>query len=250
MVERRHAPKHAVITGATRGIGWAVAQRLAADGLRVTLLGRDAARATERAASIGAASSVCDVGDAAAVERCFAALGPVDLLVNNAGIAESAPLLKSDDAQFLRLFEVNLLGVVRCTRAVLPGMLERGWGRVVNVASTAGLRGYAYTSAYAASKHAVVGLTRSLALETAKRGVTINAVCPGFVATGMTEVTLDNIVAKTGRTREQALAELTATNPQGRLVQPDEVAAAVSFLCGDDAASITGQAIAIAGGEV
>ncbi|MDB5364341.1 MAG: short-chain dehydrogenase [Rhodospirillales bacterium] len=243
------AERHAVVTGATRGIGWAIARRLAEDGVRVTLIGRDMKRLVERASSIGADFVACDVTDAEAVGHAFAGLDHVDMLINNAGIAESAPFLKSDDAQFQRMFDVNVLGAVRCTRHVLPGMIEAGWGRVVNVASTAGLRGYGYIAAYAASKHALVGVTRSLALETAKRGVTVNAVCPGFTETDMTETTLDRIVEKTGRTREQAMAELTASNPQGRLVQPDEVAAAVAFLCGDGAASITGQAIAIAGGE-
>jgi NAD(P)-dependent dehydrogenase (short-subunit alcohol dehydrogenase family) len=249
MADRKAAQRHAVVTGATRGIGWAIARRLSDDGVRVTMIGRDMKRLVERASMLGADFLACDLTDADAVGHAFSDLEHVDMLVNNAGVAESAPFLKSDDAQFQRMFEVNVLGAVRCTRHVLPGMVEAGWGRVVNIASTAGLRGYSYVAAYAASKHALVGVTRSLALETARRGVTVNAVCPGFTETDMTETTLDRIVEKTGRTREQARTELTAGNPQGRLVQPDEVAAAVAFLCRDDAGSITGQAIAVAGGE-
>jgi NAD(P)-dependent dehydrogenase (short-subunit alcohol dehydrogenase family) len=243
------AERHAVVTGATRGIGWAIARRLAEDGVRVTLIGRDMKKLVERASSIGADFQACDLTDGEAVTATFAEIGPADMLINNAGIAESAPFLKSDDAQFQRMFDVNVLGAVRCTRAALPAMLDAGWGRIVNVASTAGLHGFGYIAAYAASKHALVGVTRSLALEVAKRGVTVNAVCPGYVETDMTETTLERIMAKTGRTREQAMAELAAANPQGRLLQPEEVAASVAYLCGDGAAWVTGQAIEIAGGE-
>jgi NAD(P)-dependent dehydrogenase (short-subunit alcohol dehydrogenase family) len=244
MVER-----HAIVTGATRGIGWAVAKRLAEDGMRVTLLGRDMNRLIARASEIGADFQACDLTDADAVASVFNEIGPAAILVNNAGIAESAPFLKSDDSLFQRMFEVNVLGAVRCTRAVLPMMVKLGWGRVVNIASTAGLQGFAYVSAYAASKHALVGVTRSLALEVAQRGVTVNAICPGYVATEMTETTIERIVAKTGRTRDEAIAELAAANPGGRLIQPEEVADAVAKLCTDEAASITGQAIEVAGGS-
>ncbi|GIL39680.1 SDR family NAD(P)-dependent oxidoreductase [Roseiterribacter gracilis] len=239
------AERHAIVTGATRGIGWAIARRLADDGMRVTLLGRDISKLIARASEIGADFQAVDLTDGDAVAAAFNEIGPAAILINNAGIAESAPFLKSEDALFQRMFEVNVLGAVRCTRAVLPMMVKLGWGRVINIASTAGLQGFSYVSAYAASKHALVGITRSLALEVASRGVTVNAICPGYVATEMTETTIERIVAKTGRTRDEAIAELAAANPGGRLIQPEEVAASVAALCGDDAASITGQAIEV-----
>ena len=162
----------------------------------------------------------------------------------------SAPFGRSDAALFQRMMDVNFMGVVHATQAVLPGMVERRRGRVVAIASTAGLKGYAYVSAYSAAKHAVIGLVRSLALETARTGVTVNAVCPGFTETDLLEGSIDNIMKKTGRSREQAVTELSKHNPQGRLVAPTEVADAVVWLCGDGAGAITGQAIAVAGGEV
>ncbi|HEY5789496.1 MAG TPA: SDR family oxidoreductase, partial [Gammaproteobacteria bacterium] len=179
-----------------------------------------------------------------------AAAGPVEVLVNHAGAARSAPLQRTDLALWQQMLAVNLTGVFLCCRAVLPAMRERGWGRIVNVASTAGLRGYAYVGAYCAAKHGVIGLTRALALETAREGITVNAVCPGYADTEMTRATLENIRAKTGRSAEQALAELVRFNPQGRLVAPAEVAAAVAWLCAPDSAAVTGQAVAVAGGEV
>jgi NAD(P)-dependent dehydrogenase (short-subunit alcohol dehydrogenase family) len=175
---------------------------------------------------------------------------PIDLLIANAGSAVSAPFLKSDGALFQRMFDVNVMGVVNAAQAVLKPMQERGFGRIVAVASTAGLKGYPYVSAYCAAKHAVVGFVRALALETATSGVTVNAVCPGFTDTDLVAESLDRIVAKTGRSREEALAEFVKHNPQGRLIDPAEVADAVLWLCSDGARSVTGQAIAVAGGEV
>jgi NAD(P)-dependent dehydrogenase (short-subunit alcohol dehydrogenase family) len=172
------------------------------------------------------------------------------VLVNNAGAAESAPLVRTSLDLFRRLLDVNLIGTFLCSRAALPGMLEAGFGRVVNVASIAGLKGAAYVSAYCAAKHGVVGLTRALALETAARGITVNAVCPGYTDTDMVRSAIANIVEKTGRSAAEAYAELVMKNPQGRLVQPEEVAATVLWLCSPGAEAITGQAIAIAGGEV
>jgi NAD(P)-dependent dehydrogenase (short-subunit alcohol dehydrogenase family) len=198
-------------------------------------------------------AAVADVADQAAVASMIAEAAsrqPIDILIANAGSAESAPFGKSDTALFRRMMDVNFMGVVHATQAVLPDMVERRRGRVVAIASTAGLKGYAYVSAYSAAKHAVIGLVRSLALETAKSGVTVNAVCPGFTETDLLEGSIDNIMRKTGRTREQAAAELAKHNPQGRLVMPSEVAGAVLFLCGEGASAITGQAIAVAGGEV
>ena len=245
---------HALVTGGGRGIGLAVAAALSKAGATVTVLGRN--RATlDAAVASGAAhfSVVADVADLASIKPAIAeaiARQPIDILVANAGAAESAPFARSDAALFQRMMEVNFMGVVHAAQAVLPGMIERRRGRIVAIASTAGLKGYAYVSAYSAAKHAVIGLVRSLALETAKSGVTVNAVCPGFTETDLLEGSIDNIIKKTGRSREQAIGELSKHNPQGRLVAPSEVADAVLWLCGKGAGSITGQAIAVAGGEV
>ena len=246
--------RHALVTGAGRGIGAATARALAAEGARLTLLGRSREPLERLAAELGAAVVQADVTDESSLARAFAEAGAnggaLDILVNNAGTAVTAPFGKTDRALWDSMLAVNLTSVFTCCRLALPGMVERGWGRIVTVASTAGLRGYAYCAAYAAAKHGVIGLTRTLALETARSGVTVNAVCPGFTETDMTEASLDRIRAKTGRSREEALAELTKTNPQGRLVRPDEVADAVAWLCRPASASVTGQAVAVAGGEV
>jgi 3-hydroxybutyrate dehydrogenase len=245
---------HALVTGGGRGIGRAIAAGLAQSGVTVTVLGRD--RATlEAAVAAGVAhfAAVADVADQAAVSAAIAqaaARQPIDILIANAGIAESAPFARSDAALFQRMMDVNFMGVVHAVQAALPSMKGRPYGRIVAVASTAGLKGYAYVSAYSAAKHAVIGLVRSLALELASTGVTVNAVCPGFTETDLVAGSIDNIMSKTGRTKEQAIAELTSHNPQKRLIRPSEVADAVLWLCGEGAGAITGQAIAVAGGEV
>ena len=252
------ADKHAVVTGGGRGIGAAIAAALAGEGATVSVLGRDAARLGAQVESLGgrtrAQGIAVDVTDEASVKSAFAAVrarfGRVDILVNNAGQAGSAPLAKTDLALWQRMLAVNLTGTFLCTREALPEMTARGAGRIVNVASTAGLVGYAYVSAYCAAKHGVVGLTRAAALECAKTGVTINAVCPGYTETDMVGDAVANIVAKTGKTESEARAALVARNPQGRMVRPEEVASAVLWLCLPASSSINGQAIAVAGGEV
>jgi NAD(P)-dependent dehydrogenase (short-subunit alcohol dehydrogenase family) len=246
------AGKHAVVTGASRGIGLAIARALQAQGARVTLMARDAAALEAAAAGLGGATGwqAIDVADAAGVAAAFERAGRVDILVNNAGQAASAPFMKTDEALWQRMLEVNLSGAYHCIQAALPAMLDAGWGRIVNVASTAGLTGYRYVAAYCAAKHGLVGLTRALALELAAKGITVNAVCPGYTETDIVQEAVANIVRKTGRSEEQARAELAAGNPQGRLVRPEEVAHAVAMLCLPAAAAMNGQAIAVAGGEV
>lgn len=250
----RSYPSHALVTGGGRGIGRAVAAKLARAGVTVTVLGRSRIALDEAVLAGDAHHAVAaDVSDRDAMMAAIAQAAsrqPVDILVANAGVAESAPFLKSDAALFRRMIDINVMGVVHAAQAVLPDMKLRGHGRIVAIASTAGLKGYAYVSAYSAAKHAVIGLVRSLALEVAKNGITVNAVCPGFTETDLLTESIDNIIRKTGRSREQAVAELAKHNPQGRLVTPQEVADAVSWLCGDGASSVTGQAIAVAGGEI
>lgn len=247
--------RHAVVTGAGAGIGAAIVRRLAEAGASVTLLGRDEARLRAVAQQLPATCVVvADVTDPEAVARAFvaarAALGPVGLLINNAGLAPSAPFLKTSPQTWNEVLGVNLLGAVNCAREALPDMLAAGDGRIVNVASTAALKGYAYVAAYVAAKHGLLGLTRALALEVARKGVTVNAVCPGYTDTDLVARSIATIVGKTGMSVDEARAQLTAANPQARLVTADEVAAAVVWLCLPEAASINGAALPISGGEV
>ncbi len=247
--------RHALVTGGGRGIGRAVAAALSAAGATVTVLGRQKAALDDAVASGHAKSLiVADVTDPAAVEAgvkaAEAANGPFDILVANAGAAESAPFAKTDAAQFRRLFDLNVLGIVHCAQAVLPGMVARKFGRIVAVASTAGLKGYGYVSAYCTSKHAVVGLVRSLAVETAKSGVTVNAVCPSFTDTDLVRESVEAIVKKTGKSEQEVIAQYVKDVPMGRLIQPKEVANAVLYLCSPDAQAVTGTALTVAGGEI
>ena len=250
--------KHALVTGGATGIGLAIAQALLVQGVKVTISGRTESTLIDAVNSLhenGQIAYVCmDVSDSASVAAGFRAavdeFGTIDILINNAGQASSAPFLKTTEAQWQQMLAVNLTGTFLCTQQALPAMLTQSWGRIVNVASTAGLKGYAYVAAYAAAKHGVIGLTKSLALEVAQKGVTVNAVCPGYTETDIVREAIANIMAKTGRTEEQARAELAAGNPQKRLIQPEEVADAVLWLCSPASASQNGQSIAVAGGEV
>lgn len=247
---------HALVTGGGSGIGAAIASTLVQAGLRVTIIGRrlDALQAVAARHPGHMHAVEADVTDAQAVAVAFAdakaRFGPVQVLVNNAGQAHSAPFIKTDSALWQQMLSVNLTGTFNCTQAALPDMLAAQWGRIINVASTAGLTGYAYVAAYCAAKHGVVGLTRALALEYAKKGITVNAVCPGYTETEILRESIANVVAKTGRSEAQARSEFSAGNPQGRIVQPEEVADAVLWLSGHAAASVTGQSIAVSGGEV
>ena len=246
--------KHALVTGGGRGIGRAVARALTGAGARVTVLGRspgpldDAVQAGDAAFRVAA-----DVTDVAALTRAVeeaAAAAPIDILVNNAGAAESAPFKRLDRAHWDRILLLDLTSVYEATRLVIEPMAERGFGRIVNIASVAGLTGMAYTAAYCAAKHGVVGLTRALAVEYAKTGVTVNAVCPGYVDTDLVRDAAERIAAKTGKGAAHAVDAMVGRTAMNRLITPEEVAAAVLWLAGPDAAPVTGAAVPIGAGEI
>lgn len=243
----------AVITGGGTGIGLAIARRLATDGANCVLMGRNLERLETGAASIPRARAIqCDVTDAASVETAFDAARagePVTILVNNAGIASSAPFHRMSEEEFLRIQDVNVTGVFRCTRAVTNDLRAADSGRLINISSIAGLSGGPYISHYCASKHAVIGMTRALAAEWAKTNTTVNAICPGYVRTEMAEGAIRTIIEKTGANRDQAIAELAKSNPQGRLLEVEEVAEIAGWLCHPDSRSVNGQAIALNGGH-
>jgi NAD(P)-dependent dehydrogenase (short-subunit alcohol dehydrogenase family) len=248
---------HAVVTGGSRGIGFAVAKALAGMGASLTLLGRDRERLYSAISELPGTTcdtQVCDVGDEGAVARAFAAVArnrrPLAVLVNNAGASRSAKFARTDRVLWEDMLRVNLTGAYLCTQAAMPLLLAAPWARVVNVASTAGLVGYANVTAYCAAKHGLIGLTRALAQELAPSRVTVNAVCPGYTDTALARDAVSSIVMRTGRSEQEARGALAVRNPQGRLVTPAEVAASVAWLCTPAAQAITGQAIVVAGGEV
>lgn len=245
--------QRALVTGGGRGIGRSIAAALTAAGARVSILGRGETALREAvAAGIAADYATCDVRDetsvSAALDKISSAHG-FDIAIANAGAVETGPFMRSDSERFRRMMEINLIGTVNLFHAALPAMLVQRHGRLIAIASTAGHRGYPYVSAYTAAKHAVVGLVKSLALETARSGVTVNAVCPGYADTDMASASIDNVAAKTGKSRGEALSAMIKGNPQGRLIAPEEVAAAVLYLCGPGSAAVTGQSLLINGGE-
>lgn len=242
--------KRVLVTGGGRGIGEAIARAFAHVGSRVAITGRNAEALERVAGDIGAAAHVCDLADRDATNRLISEVGAIDVLVNNAGVAVSAPIHKVDDAAWDRMLEINATAPFRLCRGFLPKMIEAGWGRIITIASNAGITGYRYSAAYCASKHAVVGMTRALAVDLATTGVTINAICPGWVDTDLAREAVERIVSKTGSDEAKARAALERMSPQNRLIEPAEVAHAALMLAAEGARGIHGQTIVIDGGQV
>ncbi len=259
-IERYLEGKHAIVTGGSRGIGAAIAAELVERGAKVTIMGRSAETLERQAQELRGKPGVtvaveeCDVSDEKSVRAAFGnasnTLGPPFILVNNAGTARSRMFSQTTREIWDETLAVNLTGTFLCTSEVLPAMLEAKSGRIINIASTAGLRGYRTMAAYCASKHGVVGLTKALALETAKHGITVNAVCPSYTDTYLTSLAVKNLINNLGKTSEEALGMLTGTIPRGTLITPEEVASAVSWLCSPATSGVTGIALPIAGGEI
>jgi NAD(P)-dependent dehydrogenase (short-subunit alcohol dehydrogenase family) len=246
MVKRRHV----VITGGGRGIGAEIARTFAKLGDRITVLARTREEVEGVADEVGGYGVRCDVGEPASVEAAFMAAGPVDILINNAGVARSSPVLKTDVRVWEEHMKVNLTGSFLCSLKVLPGMSSRGNGRIINIASVAGLKGYPYLAAYCASKHGLIGLTRALAAEYADKGVTVNAICPGYVEGPLLDHSIQNIVDKTGRDIDEVRQELADRSPQHRFLDAEEIAAMCVFLASESARGINGQALSVCGGEI
>lgn len=244
--------KHAVVTGGGRGIGAAIASELSRFGARVTLIGRDEETLAAHAATLPSSTAwkSVDVTDHEAVVAAFEAIGTVDILINNAGSAPSAPFARLSVEDWRHTQSINLDAVFYCTQQVIGSMLANDYGRIINIASTSSMKGYAYVAAYCAAKHGVLGLTRALAVEYARKNITVNAVCPGFTETDLLTGAIDNIMQTTGRDEDKARAALYASNPQQRFIQPQEVASTVAWLLHSQSSSVTGQAIAVCGGEV
>ncbi len=259
-IDRYLEGKHAVVTGGSRGIGAAIAYSLASRGASLTLMSRQIERLTSQASLISdelrarTSAIECDVTDTLAITAAFARAvstsGRVDILVNNAGAAEGAPFAKMTRDSWDRMIAVNLTSTYDCSAQVIPAMVAAKTGRIVNVASTAGLRGYKTMTAYCAAKHGVIGLTRALALEMAKHGVTVNAVCPGYTDTELTDDSVEKLANVFGKSREEARSMLVATIPRGSLITPAEVASAVEWLCAPGSGAVTGIALPVAGGEI
>jgi len=245
--------RHTVITGGGSGVGAEMAAQFAKSGAKVTILGRRVDPLTQVAAQTGALALTCDVTDRAALDAALieatAANGPITIAIANAGAADSKPFAKMTPDDLTDALSVNLMGVFNLWQAAMPAMKMQSWGRMIAVASTAGLKGYPYVAGYCAAKHGVIGLTRALALELARSDITVNALCPGFIETPMLDRSVANIAAKTGMTVEKSAKTLRAGNPQGRFIQTDEVAGTALWLCSDAARSVTGQALSISGGE-